>query len=416
MKNIYAIIITIGDELLIGQVIDTNSGWIAQRLNEVGIMVKKRISIGDIPEEMVNAIDLERKNADIILLTGGLGPTSDDKTKEVLGDYFNGKMVVNEVALANVTHLFENIYKKPVSKVNLEQAEVPDVCEVIQNKRGSAPGMVFKKEGTIFISMPGVPYEMKGMMQDVIPYLQKEFKTPVIIHKTIVVAGIGESAMAEIIADFEKALPKKITLAYLPNYGLLRLRLSVSGFDKESVSQLIEERFEQLKELAKDYIVADQDDSLQVILGKILSTKKQTIATAESCTGGGIAALITSVPGASAYFEGSVVSYSNRIKEEIIGVKKETLSSFGAVSEQTVIEMLQGILDKFNTNYGISVSGILGPDGGTPDKPVGTVWVAVGNKEKYQTQLLHLRFDRDKNREVCINAALNMMRQFILSE
>ena len=233
MKRINAIIITIGDELLIGQVIDTNSSWMARRLNEIGISVLKRIALGDNENEIVSALDKEINNADIILITGGLGPTSDDITKEVLCQYFDGKYVVNPEALKNVKHLFENIYKKPVTAVNLKQAEVPDVCEVIQNERGSAPGMVFRKGETIIISMPGVPYEMQGMMKQVLPYLEKNFHTPVILHRTILTSGIGESALAELLVTFEKNLPDEIRLAYLPNHGMVRLRLSASGFDKE---------------------------------------------------------------------------------------------------------------------------------------------------------------------------------------
>jgi len=414
MKNRYATIITIGDELLIGQVIDTNSAWMAQRLNQIGIDVKKRIAIGDSAEDMWHALDMESKEADVILLTGGLGPTSDDITKELLCKYFDGKMIVNDGALENVKYLFENVYKKPVSNVNLAQAEVPDVCEVIQNKRGSAPGMIFKKEGKIFISMPGVPYEMQGIMNEVIPYLKEQFTLPVIIHKTILTAGIGESALAEMIADFEGNLPEEIKLAYLPNYGMVRLRLTTSGFDKIATQKVIDEQFHQLKEFVKKYMVTDEDETMQVVLGKLLLNNEKTISTAESCTGGTIASLITSVAGSSAYYEGSIVSYSYEVKETLLDVKNQTLNKYGAVSEETVIEMLKGLLNRMHTDYGIAVSGIMGPGGGTPDKPVGTVWIAVGNKEKYVAQKIHLRFERHKNIEVASIMALNMMRKFIL--
>lgn len=415
MKNINASIITIGDELLIGQVIDTNSAWIAQKLNKVGIAVKKRIAIGDEADEIWDALDIE-STADLVLITGGLGPTSDDITKELLCKYFGGKMIVDEGALKNVKYLFEKIYKKPVSQVNLLQAEVPDVCEVIQNKRGSAPGMIFHKGKTIFISMPGVPYEMQGIMNDVIPYLKTRFELPVIIHRTILTSGIGESALAEIIADFEKHLPQEIRLAYLPNYGMVRLRLTTSGFDKMETEKLIDGQFAQLKILVKKYMVTDEDETMQMVLGKLLLKNKKTISTAESCTGGAIASLITSVAGSSAYFEGSVVSYSYDVKESLLNVKNETLHTYGAVSEETVVEMLNGLLNKLNTDYGIAVSGIMGPDGGTPDKPVGTVWIAVGSKEKYVAQRFQQRFERWKNIEVTSVMALNMMRKFILEE
>ncbi len=416
MKNIYATIITIGDELLIGQVIDTNSAWIAQQLNRIGISVKKRISVGDDVNEIWNALDIENKTTDVVLMTGGLGPTSDDITKPLLCKYFKGKMIVDERALQNVKYLFEKVYHKPVSGVNLKQAEVPDVCEVILNKRGSAPGMIFHKEGTIFISMPGVPYEMQGITEDIIPYLAHRFQLPAIFHKTILTAGIGESAIAEILAGFEKQLPGEIRLAYLPNYGMVRLRLTTSGFDKMKTEKGIDDQFTQLKELVKDYMVTDQDDTMQEVLGKILLKKNKTISTAESCTGGAIASLITSVPGCSAYYEGSIVSYSYGVKESLLGVKKETLEKYGAVSEETVREMLSGLLHRLNTSYGIAVSGIMGPDGGTPDTPVGTVWVGVGNKEKQLVQKIKQRFERKKNIEVTAVMALNMMRRFIVED
>jgi len=416
MKNVNASIVTIGDELLIGQVVDTNSSWIAQQLNKIGVAVKRRIAVGDSYEEIVQILGEESKNSDIILLTGGLGPTSDDITKTVLNDYFGGKMVVNEEALANVKYLFEKVFKRPISAVNLMQAEVPDVCDIIQNKRGSAPGMVFYKGNTIYISMPGVPYEMKGIMEDaVIPLLKEEFQLPVIVHRTMLTAGIGESALAEIIKDFEDALPSEIKLAYLPTYGMVRLRLSTSGFDKIAVEKKIAHYFDELKILAKDYLVTDADEPMQVVIGKILKEKNKTVSTAESCTGGYIAHLLTTVPGSSKYYEGSIVSYSYNVKETLLDVHENTLNTFGAVSEQTVKEMLQGLLEKLNTDYGIAISGIMGPDGGTEDKPVGTVWMAVGNKENHQTQKINLRFNRERNIEVTGMMALNFLRKFILA-
>jgi nicotinamide-nucleotide amidase len=416
MKNVNASIITIGDELLIGQVIDTNSAWIAREFNKIGVAVKRRVAVGDSSEDIVKILDEENKYSDIILITGGLGPTSDDITKNVLCDYFGGKMVVNEGALENVKYLFEKVFKRPVSAINLMQAEVPDVCEVIQNKRGSAPGMIFNKGNTIYISMPGVPYEMKGIMEDsVIPLLKEKFELPVIIHRTMLTAGIGESALAEIIKDFEDALPSEIKLAYLPTYGMVRLRLSTSGFDKNLVEKNIDKYFDELKSLAKDYLVTDVDDAMPVVIGKLLKGKNKTVSTAESCTGGYIAHLITLVPGSSAYYEGSIVSYSYNVKETLLGVQEGTLNTHGAVSEQTVKEMLSGLLTKLNTDYGIAISGIMGPDGGTEDKPVGTVWMAVGDKKNHQTQKVNLRFNRERNIEVTGMMALNFLRKFILT-
>lgn len=416
MKNVYASIITIGDELLIGQVVDTNSSWIAQQLNKTGIAVKRRVAVGDSREEIIKVLDEESKEADIILITGGLGPTSDDITKNVLCDYFGGKMVVNEGALENVKNLFEKVFKRPVSDINLLQAEVPDVCDVIQNKRGSAPGMIFHKDKTIFISMPGVPYEMKGIMEEsVIPMLKEKFELPLIVHRTILTAGIGESALAEVIKYFETALPPEIKLAYLPAYGMVRLRLSTSGFDKKAVEENIDKHFEELKSFTKDYLVTDVDDSIPVVLGKLLKAKNKTVSTAESCTGGYIAHCITSVPGSSGYYEGSIISYSYGVKQTLLGVHENTLTTYGAVSEQTVTEMLKGLLEKLHTDYGIAVSGIMGPEGGTADKPVGTVWIAAGDKNNYQTQKINLRFSREKNIEVTGIMALNFLRKFILA-
>lgn len=415
MKNVYATIITIGDELLIGQVIDTNSAWIAQQLNKNGIALKKRVAIGDSSREIKDALDIESTHTDIILITGGLGPTSDDITKPALCEYFGGKMIVNREALENVKYLFEKIFKRPVSRVNLMQAEVPDVCEVIQNKRGSAPGMIFNKNNTIYISMPGVPYEMKGMMEEsVIPMLKKKYQLPSIIHRTILTAGIGESALAEVIKDFEYSLPAEIKLAYLPNYGMVRLRLSTSGFDKEETEENLASYFNELKSLVNEYMVTDVDDSMPAFIGKLLKSKNKTVSTAESCTGGYIAHLITSVAGSSDYFEGSIVSYSNDVKQRMLNVSGATLSNFGAVSEEAVTEMLKGLLEKLNTDYGIAVSGIMGPGGGTEDKPVGTVWIAVGNSENHLCQKLSLRFSRERNIEVTGMMALNLLRKFVV--
>ena len=382
MKNVNASIITIGDELLIGQVVDTNSSWISRELNKTGVEVIRRVAVGDSYDEIWKTLDKESEEADIILITGGLGPTSDDITKPLLCDYFGGKMVVNEDALQNVKYLFEQVFKRPVSAINLLQAEVPDVCEVIQNKRGTAPGMIFHKGKTLYISMPGVPYEMQGIMEaSVIPMLKEKFELPVIVHRTILTAGIGESALAEVIKEFEDALPRDIKLAYLPNYGMVRLRLSTSGFDRKLIEENINKHFQELKSLTKEYIVTDVDDSMPVVLGKILKAKNKTVSTAESCTGGYISHLITLVPGSSDYYAGSIISYSYDVKQTLLGVHENTLTTYGAVSEQTVTEMLKGLLEKLNTDYGVAVSGIMGPGGGTEDKPVGTVWIAVGNKK-----------------------------------
>lgn len=415
MQPIQASIITIGDELLIGQVIDTNSAWMAQQLNIAGIHVVRRVAVGDSWDNIWHALDEEIKNADIILITGGLGPTADDITKPLLCKYFNGKMVVNETALQNVKNIFENILKRPMIERNAKQAEVPDVCTVIQNKRGTAPGMWFMANNKILVSMPGVPHEMKGMMEEnVIPALLQHFTTQHIAHRTLLTAGIGESFLAEMIKDFETALPNYIKLAYLPNYGMLRLRLSSSGNKKEIVEKELQQQFDALQLLVKNYLVTNVDETMEEVVAKLLLAGNKTLSTAESCTGGYIAQLFTSMSGASAYFNGSVVSYSYQAKEDLLQVSHDTLITKGAVSEEVVIEMAKGALKNLKSDFTIAVSGIMGPGGGMPEKPVGTVWVAVGNKNNIQAHKFHFRFDRQRNIQLTAMNALNMLRQFIL--
>ena len=417
MQNISASIITIGDELLIGQVIDTNSAWMAQELNKAGIPVKRRVAVGDVWDDIWNALDEESKHAPVILITGGLGPTADDITKPLLCEYFGGKLIRDEKVLAHVIYLFEKVFKRPppILDRNLKQADVPDTCTVLHNTRGTAPGMLFEKNGIIFISMPGVPYEMQGLMTDeVIPLLVSRFTLPHIAHRTLLTAGIGESMLAELIIDFETALPAHIKLAYLPNFGMVRLRLSGSSPDKAVIETEIDQLFTELQLLVKDHIVTNRDEPMEQIVGRLLKEKKQTVTTAESCTGGYIAHLLTSEAGASEYFEGSIVSYSYQAKENLLGVKNETLQQFGAVSEETVKEMVAGALNQFKTTYAIAVSGIMGPGGGMPNKPVGTVWMAVATGKTIIAQKMNFRFDRKRNIQLTANYALNMLRQLIL--
>lgn len=416
MERISASIITIGDELLIGQVIDINSAWMAQELNKIGVWVKRRVAVGDNWNEIWNALDKESEEANIVLITGGLGPTADDITKQLLCEYFGGKLIVDETALANVKYIFERVLKRPMIERNLKQAEVPNVCTVIQNKRGTAPGMWFEKNGKIYVSMPGVPYEMKGMITDnVLPELQKKFVLPYITHRTLLTAGVGESFLAEHIISFETNLPKNIKLAYLPNYGMVRLRLTVTGDDKEITEKEINSQFETLKKLTAEWTVIDSDLTMEEAVGKLLKEKNQTVATAESCTGGYIAHLITSIAGSSAYFKGSVVSYANEIKENILHVNENTIATVGAVSEETVREMVKGALALLNTDYVIATSGIMGPEGGTTEKPVGTAWVAVGNNKKTIAQKFYFRFNRERNIELTATNALNMLRKFVVT-
>ena len=414
---INASIITIGDELLIGQTIDTNSAFIAQELNKIGVWVKRRLAVGDVYDDIWDALDEESKLSDIIIITGGLGPTADDITKPLLCKYFGGKLVVNEDVLKHVKYLFEIVFRRsgPMLERNLKQAEVPDVCTVLHNARGTAPGMLFKKDGRLFISLPGVPHEMKGLIvTEVIPYLLKEFEMPSIVHRTAFTFGQGESMLAELLKDFEPALPPNIKLAYLPNYGMVKLRLTAHGNNKGEVEKELLPHFEELQVLVKEFLVTNEDVGLEVVIGQLLKAKGKTMGTAESCTGGYIAHLITSIAGSSAYYQGTVVSYSYEAKENILGVKHTTLETTGAVSEETVTEMLAGAIKTLNVDYALAVSGIMGPDGGTDEKPVGTVWIAAGNKEKTETLKLNLRFDRQRNIIVTANNALNFLRKFIL--
>lgn len=422
MKPVNASIITIGDELLIGQTIDTNSAFIAQELNKTGVWVRRRVAVGDVADEIRAAMDEEGHRSDIVIITGGLGPTADDITKPLLCDYFGGKLVVNEEVLAHVKFLFEKIFRRPgpILERNLKQAEVPDCCTVLFNKRGTAPGMWFTKESgghtTVYISLPGVPHEMKGIMVDeVIPRILQTFPLPAIVHKTAFTAGQGESMIAELLGDFETKLPAHIKLAYLPNYGMVKLRLTAQGPEKSGVEQELQPYFEELQVRVKEWLVTNEDEGLEIVIGKILKEKKKTMGTAESCTGGYIAHLLTSVPGSSAYYKGSVVSYANEVKEQVLGVSPETLSEFGAVSEETVREMVRGALSGLDVDYALATSGIMGPDGGSEEKPVGTVWIAAGNKEKTETLKLNLRFDRQRNISMTASNALNFLRKFILA-
>ncbi len=415
MNKTYASIITIGDELLIGQVIDTNSSWIAQELNKTGVAVKHRVAVGDVWEDIWEALDEESKKADIILITGGLGPTADDITKPLLCEYFNGKMVVDQPTLDHVTDIFERILQRPMIERNARQAEVPDTCTVLKNERGTAPGMLFKKANKLFIAMPGVPHEMKWIMTNhVLPMIPELYNTGYIEHRTLLTAGIGESFLAELISPFESALPANIKLAYLPNYGMVRLRLSTWGLDKITLNKELDKFFNELKINVKEYLVIDEDQPMEVAVGKLLKARNQTVSTAESCTGGYIAHLLSIHPGSSSFYTGTVVSYANIIKERMLGVSHEILTTVGAVSEETVVQMAKSVREVMQTDYSISVSGIMGPEGATGEKPVGLVWIAVASKNKVVSRSFHFRFDRRRNIELTATNALNMLRTLIV--
>ncbi|MFY7652404.1 MAG: competence/damage-inducible protein A [Chitinophagaceae bacterium] len=408
-------IITIGDELLIGQVIDTNSAWIAQQLNQIGIDVIKRVAVGDNYEAIWQTIESLEKEVAIIIITGGLGPTADDITKPLLCHYFGGKMVIDKATEAHLEHIFKEVLKRPMIERNRKQAEVPDVCTVLLNKVGTAPGMQFQKEECLYFSLPGVPHEMKWIMQNsILPMLKNKYGNYVVLHETLLTAGIGESFLAERLQTFEANLPSNIQLAYLPNYGMVRLRLTAKGLDSNQLKESLCEQFELLKKQVNTHLVTDKDQPLEEVVGDLLLENKATVSTAESCTGGYIAHLLSSRPGASAYFWGSIVSYHNDVKQHNLGVDATILSTNGAVSEETVTAMAQNVRKQMGTNYSIAVSGILGPGGGTPDKPVGTVWIAAAGEQKTVAKKFNFHFDRERNKQLTTINALNLLRMLIV--
>lgn len=405
-------IITIGDEILIGQIVDTNSAFIAQKLNAIGVRVKQISSVSDDRQHILNALAEAHQRADIILITGGLGPTKDDITKKTLAEYFGVGLIENKDALQDVENIFRRLrgVSETLLDVNRQQALVPENCEVILNANGTAPGMWFNHDGKIYMSMPGVPHEMMYLMEEaVIPKLKATFNLPFIIHKTILTAGEGESYLAEKIADIENDLPSYIKLAYLPKLGQVRLRLSGYGEDETLLKNEVESFAKRLVERVGRSVVAQEDIALEKAILNYMAEKGLTLSTAESCTGGYIAHLITQHAGSSKVFFGGAVSYSYELKESILGVKNETLWQYGAVSQETVTEMVQGALLNFKSDYAVAVTGIAGPDGGTPEKPVGTVWIGVANAQKTITRKFQFGNKRIQNIERTAIAALNML-------
>lgn len=406
-------IITIGDEILIGQIVDTNSAWMAGKLNDIGIRIKQISSVSDDREHILKALAEATERADVILITGGLGPTKDDITKKTIAEYFNVGMVENKQALENVYSIFAK-YNRPMLDVNRAQALVPENCELIPNNNGTAPGMWFNESGKIYVSMPGVPHEMMYMMEEsVIPKLKSELKLPFIIHKTILTAGEGESYLAERIADIEDALPPHIKLAYLPKLGQVRLRLSGYGDNEAQLNTEVHNFANRITERVANVVVAGEDITIEQAILNYMAERGLTLSVAESCTGGYISHLITRHAGSSRVFLGGVVSYSNDLKESVLGVKHETLSGFGAVSEETVTEMAEGALHNFKSDYAVAVTGIAGPDGGTPDKPVGTIWVAVSNVNNTVVKKLTFGNKRLQNIERTAISALGMLNTLL---
>ncbi len=407
-------ILTIGDEILIGQIIDSNSAWMAEQLNLQGIRVTKIISISDTAEAIIKALDASFAETDLILITGGLGPTKDDITKKTLAQYYGTGMSFHEPSFERLSGMFAR-WGRATTAAHREQCFMPDNAVILTNKTGTAPGMWFDNEGKIAVSMPGVPYEMKYLMEhEVLPLIAKTFPGKPITHRTILTIGEGESRIAHRIQDIEEGLPEHIKLAYLPNLGQVRLRLSATGDNLAVLKEELEAQVALIRGQIPEFVFGYEKDTIENVVGQLLLKNRKSIATAESCTGGLVAHRITSIPGSSAYFEGSVVAYSYALKEKLLNVSPEILSTYGAVSEETVRAMLKGLLEKLGTDIGIAISGIAGPGGGTPEKPVGTIWIAVGNKNKTDTLKLQLGKSRSNNIKYTATKAMDMVRRFLL--
>lgn len=412
---IRAEVITIGDEILFGQITDTNTQWIGTELTNIGIRVTRKSSVGDQADAILQILHEAHQRADVIIITGGLGPTKDDITKKTLCTYFGVGMVRNAEALALVTSFFEK-RGRAMTDLNRAQADLPANALYIQNDWGTAPGMWFEHDKRIYVSLPGVPFEMKHLMSNrILPKLHEYFKTPVIKHKMIRTVGIGESFLAERIEAWEDALPESIKLAYLPSFGGVKLRLTTTGNDEATLDQQLADQVEKVLPLIEKNVFGFDDDELEVVVGRLLQERNLTLGIAESCTGGFVSSQITKIPGSSAYFWGSIVSYSNVVKVNQLGVDPSTLDQFGAVSEETVRQMAEGVRKALGTNVGIATSGIAGPDGGTPDKPVGTIWIACSTEQRTVARLLRLGQYRDQNIQLTSTYVLNMLREELLS-
>lgn len=409
-----ASIITIGDELLIGQTVDTNSAWMGAELSKYGFDVYRMTSVHDRRDDILYALKEATGKSDVVLITGGLGPTSDDITKQTLCEFFNTHLVIDEEVLRMIEKMMHH-RNFPMNEKNRRQAEVPESCRVLKNDEGTAPGMWFERDNTIFISLPGVPHEMKHLMEKIVlPELKKRFTSQIIIHRNIMTYGTFESKLADILTDFESELPANIKLAYLPASGIIKLRLTGTGTDRDSLSKTINEKVDILYKTIPDYIYAEDEESLEMVIGKLLKAKQKTMSTAESCTGGEIAHLITSVAGSSSYYKGSLVAYANSAKMQLLGVKASTIEKYGAVSEQTVKEMAEGARKLFDTDYSVATSGIAGPDGGSEEKPAGTLWIAVASDTEVISEKRSFGNDRMINILRFSLASLNLLRKQII--
>lgn len=407
-------IITIGDEILIGQIVDTNSAWMAVELNKAGFELAQITSVHDDADHIVESLNLAFKRADVVLFTGGIGPTNDDITKQTLTRYFDTKLVFDESVIKNIEQLFANRPGFVINELTYAQAMVPESCTVIQNVVGTAPLTWFDKDGKVIVSMPGVPYEMKNAMsREIIPRLKAHYKTQSILHKTVQVYGYGESALAMKIADWENELPMNISLAYLPNYGVVKLRLSGTSEDMLSLEFSMNQQIDKLGQILGNAIIAFEDIAIESLIGNLLKTKGLMVATAESCTGGNIAHRFTTIPGSSDFFKGSVVAYSNDIKTSVLHVSGDDLDKFGAVSQAVVEQMAIGVRRLLKSDVAIATSGIAGPTGGTVDKPVGTVWIAVCSENNVISKEFRFGTLREQNIERATQAALLLLKEII---
>jgi nicotinamide-nucleotide amidase len=403
-------IITIGDEILFGHILDTNTQWIGNELTAIGVLPARKTSVGDRYDEITEALRRAFDRYDVVIVTGGLGPTKDDITKNTLCDFFGTSLEIHEEALAHVTAFFEK-RGRPMIDANRLQAALPKSCRYLVNHWGTAPGMWFEKEGKILVSLPGVPYEMKELMtHSVLPGLKQFFTLPVIVHHTVRTVGIGESFLAEKIADWEDALPGDIRLAYLPSFSGVKLRLTGYGTDEGLVRKALLSSSGSLLQLVGKYVYGYDETEIEEAVGLLLKERAATVSTAESCTGGYVAHRLTSVAGSSSYFLGSIVSYSNEVKESMLGVNHESLQLYGAVSEQVAIQMAEGAKERLQSTFAVSTTGIAGPSGGSPDKPVGTVWIACAGPLRTVTRKLQLGTLRDVNIQLTAMHVMNMLR------
>lgn len=410
-----ATIITIGDEILIGQIVDTNSGFIAKSLDKIGVEISEMISISDDKNHILDTFKKLQDKVDLVIVTGGLGPTKDDVTKKTFCDYFEDELVVDQKVLAHVTELIEGFYKRPITQMNIDQALVPSKCTVLHNAVGTAPGMWVKKEGTVFISLPGVPYEMKYLVEkEIIPKVVREYSRPYIIHKTILTYGQGESMVAERIEAWEDNLPEFLKLAYLPSPGRVRLRISARGTDKEVLEKAIEEQVVLLDGIIHDIIVGfEEDETIEVVLGEMLKKQQKTISTAESCTGGTIASLLASVPGASNYFKGSIVSYATAVKTDVLGISEELINEFTVVSAEVASAMALSVKRLMKTDYAIATTGNAGPQKGDSNAEIGTVFIALATPSEVIVEEFNFGQPREKVIDRAVYKSLEMLQKEI---